>query len=73
MNFEILDLNEVKLFHAGTKKENGELLTSGGRVFSLNTKAPDLEACKKIIYTNIKNIKFNNMVYRKDIGDIYES
>lgn len=72
-HIEILDLNEVKLFHAGTKKENGELLTSGGRVFSLNAKAPDLEACKKIIYTNIKNIKFNNMVYRKDIGDIYES
>ena len=72
-HIEILDLNEVKLFHAGTKKENGELLTSGGRVFSLNAKAPNLEACKKIIYTNIKNIKFNNMVYRKDIGNIYES
>ena len=25
-HIEILDLNEVKLFHAGTKKENGELL-----------------------------------------------
>ena len=55
------------------QKENGELLTSGGRVFSMNAKAPNLEACKKIIYTNIKSIKFNNMVYRKDIGDIYES
>ena len=63
----------MKRFHAGTRKENGELFTSGGRVFSLNTKAPDLEACKKIIYTNIKNIKFNDMVYRNDIGDIYES
>ena len=72
-HIEILELNEVKLFHAGTKKENGELVTSGGRVFSLNAKAPDLKACKKIIYTNIKNIKFNDMVYRKDIGDIYES
>ena len=38
-HIEILDLNEVQLFHAGTKKENGELLTSGGRVFSLNAKA----------------------------------
>ena len=63
----------MKLFHAGTKNENGELLTSGGRVFSLNAKAPNLEACKKIIYTNIKNIKFNNIVYRKDICNIYES
>jgi phosphoribosylamine--glycine ligase len=72
-HIEILELSEVKLFHAGTRKENGELFTSGGRVFSLNTKAPDLEACKKIIYTNIKNIKFNDMVYRNDIGDIYES
>ena len=70
---EISELDKVKLFHAGTKDYNGELLTSGGRVFSLNAKAPDLESCKKIIYTNINNIKFNDMVYRKDIGDIYES
>ncbi len=70
---EISKLSKVKIFHAGTKEVNEELLTSGGRVFSLNAKAPDLEACKKIIYTNIKNIRFNDMVYRKDIGDIYES
>ena len=55
------------------KKRMENYFTSGGRVFSINAKAPNLEACKKTIYTNIKNIKFNNMVYRKDIGDIYES
>ena len=72
-HIEISELDKVKLFHAGTKDYNGELLTSGGRVFSLNAKAADFESCKKIIYTNINSIKFNDMVYRKDIGDIYES
>ena len=70
---DLFELSGVKLFHAGTKYINDELLTNGGRVFSLNAKADDLITCKKIIYSNIENIKFNNMIFRSDIGEVYES
>ena len=70
---ELLELSDVKLFHAGTKYIGEQLVTNGGRVFSLNAKANDFQACKKLIYANIKNISFNNMIYRTDIGEVYES
>jgi phosphoribosylamine--glycine ligase len=70
---DLFELSDVKLFHAGTKYINDKLLTNGGRVFSLNAKADDLITCKKIIYSNIENIKFNNMIFRSDIGEVYES
>ncbi len=70
---ELLELSNVKLFHAGTKYIGEQLVTNGGRVFSLNAKANDFQACKKLIYANIKNISFNNMIYRTDIGEVYES
>ena len=70
---DLCELSDAKLFHAGTKYINDKLLTNGGRVFSLNAKADDLITCKKIIYSNIKNIKFNNMIFRSDIGEVYES
>ena len=57
---DLFELSGVKLFHAGTKYINDKLLTNGGRVFSLNAKADDLITCKKIIYSNIENIKFIN-------------
>ena len=53
-------------------KEN-ELFTSGGRVFSLNYHASNLEDCMSYIYNRIDEIKFDGTIYRTDIGKIYES
>ncbi len=58
----------VQIFHAGTKKENGKLLTSGGRVLNVCATAPSLKTAMDKIYTAISFIYFEKMFYRKDIG-----
>ena len=63
----------VKLFHAGTKIVEGKLITNGGRVFSLNASSKTIKSCKEAVYTNIKNVYFEDMIFRKDIGEVYES
>ena len=70
---EIGNLEDLKLFHAGTYNVNNELLTSGGRVFSVNYSGSSLEECVSCIYNRIDEIKFDGTIYRRDIGKIYES
>ena len=70
---EIGNLQELKLFHAGTQIVQNQLSTSGGRVFSLNCHASSLEECISYIYSKIDEIKFDGTIYRGDIGKIYES
>lgn len=57
----------VLLFHAGTKKIDGELMAVGGRVFSLVAFADNVEQARSRVYKNIDNIQFAGMWYRKDI------
>lgn len=58
----------ITLFHAGTKKADGDLRTSGGRVIGVTTVASTLEEARKKVYDNIQKIHFEGMHYRKDIG-----
>jgi phosphoribosylamine--glycine ligase len=67
------DVGDCKLFHAGTKSLYNELVTSGGRVFSLNYQSKTIDDCKKYIYEKISSVDFSNCTHRTDIGDIYES
>lgn len=55
-------------FHAGTKMENGRLITSGGRVFGLIAWADKLETAVHDVYSNIGKISFDGMQHRKDIA-----
>lgn len=70
--FEILGLEDRKkdaiIFHAGTKKINGKILTNGGRVLNICAKSHNYEQARKIIYDEIKSIYFENMYYRRDIA-----
>ena len=59
---------EVMVFHAGTKMENGEFYTSGGRVLGVVAKGEDIQAARKIAYENVEKIHFDGAQYRKDIG-----
>ncbi len=56
------------LFHAGTKMEDGKLVTAGGRVLNVVCAADNLRIAKQKAYEEIKKINFNGMFYRKDIG-----
>jgi phosphoribosylamine---glycine ligase len=74
--FEIKGLNEIDnreiiVFHAGTKEENGRVLTNGGRVLGITSviKSNNLKLAKQRSYEHIIKINFNGMYYRKDISD----
>ncbi len=60
------------VFHAGTKRDNGKLLTAGGRVLSVSALANTLDKALEKSYAGVKQIHFDNMHYRTDIGEIYE-
>lgn len=48
--------------------ENGELLTSGGRVLGVTARAATLEEAVKKAYERVAEVSFENAYYRKDIG-----
>jgi phosphoribosylamine--glycine ligase len=54
--------------HAGTKEQDGQLITNGGRVLAVNSLGADLEECFGSIYQEIGKIHFEGMSYRSDIG-----
>ena len=62
------NLSEVSVFHAGTKKKNDSFVTSGGRVLAITSMAKTFELALENSYDQIKNIKFDGMKYREDIG-----
>ena len=62
------NLSEVLVFHAGTKKKNDSIITSGGRVLAITSLANSFELALENSYDQINKIKFDGMNYRKDIG-----
>jgi phosphoribosylamine--glycine ligase len=64
---ESLDPN-ILVFHAGTKSENNNLLTNGGRVLNIVARAEDFLFLTDFLYKNVARIKFDGAHYRKDIG-----
>ncbi len=68
---EISGLNnetESLVFHAGTKEENGKILSNGGRVLAVTSFGNTFVDATKKSYQTIENLKFDKMNYRKDIG-----
>lgn len=59
---------DVIVFHAGTKYENGKYYTAGGRVLGVTALDDTLELAVNKAYRGLKRIRFENMFYRKDIG-----
>lgn len=61
-------LDDVKIYHAGTKLENNEFYTSGGRVLGVTAVSEILKSAVDKAYDAVNDIKFDKMHYRKDIG-----
>lgn len=55
-------------FHAGTKLDNGKVVTSGGRVIAVTSYGNDFREAIKKSYQNIDMLNFDKMYFRKDIG-----
>jgi len=58
----------VVIFHAGTALKEGQLVTAGGRVLAVTAEAADLREALERIYARLKEISFEGMQYRRDIG-----
>lgn len=56
------------VFHAGTKLENGKVVTNGGRVLAVTSYGNSFEEAVKKSYQSIDKLQFDKMYYRKDIG-----
>ena len=56
------------VFHAGTKKEDENIFTNGGRVLAVTSYGKDIKEALKISYSSVDNISFENKYFRKDIG-----
>jgi phosphoribosylamine--glycine ligase len=59
----------VTVFHAGTAlREDGTLVTSGGRVLDVTALAPTLREARALAYEAVSKISFEGMFYRSDIA-----
>lgn len=65
------DIGDCTLVHAGTALKDGKLITNGGRVLDVVAKGKDIEEARKKAYAAVKNISWDGMSYRKDIGIKY--
>ena len=60
--------NNSQIFVAGAKTKDGQLLTDGGRVLGVTETADTLAAAIEKAYATVKTVQFDNVYYRKDIG-----
>lgn len=62
------NVNGDTLFHAGTKKTDNQILTSGGRVLAATGMGNSISDALKNAYSMVDRINFDGKTYRKDIG-----
>jgi phosphoribosylamine--glycine ligase len=60
---------DVKVFHAGTKLEDGRVLTDGGRVLGVTALGDNISAAKLAAYTAVQKVRWPGAWCRKDISD----
>lgn len=65
---ENIAADEAVLFHAGTKRENGRLVTNGGRVLGVTSLGRDISGAVERAYLAAGKIQFKDMHMRRDIG-----
>ncbi len=69
--FPIEGLDEVKhsvVFHAGTKKVDGKIVTDGGRLLGVTALGADIAEARRKAYEDVERIRFQGRHYRTDIA-----
>ena len=71
--FEITGLDgnygkQSMIFHAGTKEQDGKILSNGGRVFCVTSYGSSIEEAVNTSLDVMEYIKFEGIYYRSDIG-----
>jgi phosphoribosylamine---glycine ligase len=61
-------IDGVTVFHAGTARAGGALVTAGGRVLGVQALGADVAAAIRAAYAAVERIRFDGAHYRRDIG-----
>jgi phosphoribosylamine--glycine ligase len=56
------------VFHAGTKLDEGKVVSNGGRVMAITSYGDSFQEALAQSYQNVDKISFDKMNFRKDIG-----
>ena len=59
---------ETLVFHAGTKHQDGKIVTAGGRVLGITGIGPDLAMARQRAYDTVSKIRFDGCHFRTDIA-----
>jgi phosphoribosylamine---glycine ligase len=62
------NINDSVIFHAGTRKENDNVVTSGGRVLAVSSWGSSMKKALAASYRNAELLDFEGRYYRTDIG-----
>ena len=65
---ECAQLDDVHLFHAGTRRENGGVVTAGGRVLAVTALGHTVALARERAYAAVSRISFEGCHYRRDIA-----
>jgi phosphoribosylamine--glycine ligase len=69
MGLDLLDgVEDLAVFHAGTRESGDGVVTSGGRVLNIVGTGPSLIRAIEHTYEYVDKVSFEGMHYRKDIG-----
>ena len=60
--------DDLKVFHAGTKEQNGQILTNGGRVLCVTALGASVAEAQARALASCGTIAFDGIQYRRDIG-----
>jgi phosphoribosylamine--glycine ligase len=63
------NITDSIVFHAGTKLENNQVVSNGGRVLTVTSYGDNFEEAIKKSYQNIAKLNFDKMYFRRDIGN----
>ncbi|MGX2028978.1 MULTISPECIES: phosphoribosylamine--glycine ligase [Methylocaldum] len=59
---------DTKVFHAGTARSDGKIVTAGGRVLCVCALGESVLEAQRKAYEQVREIRWENMYYRTDIG-----
>ena len=62
------NMDDVMVFHSGTRREDDGWLTNGGRVLGVTALGRDINSARDRAYGAVGRIRFEGMHFRKDIG-----
>jgi phosphoribosylamine--glycine ligase len=62
------DRDDLAVFHAGTRRQDDRIVTSGGRVLGVTALSDTLAEARRLAYETVEQIHFEGAQYRKDLG-----